>query len=142
MIVLAFSFVSCATIFNNKQTKISAASGSAKEVTIMENGSVVYQGTLPAQISVNGRNTYTVQYKDEDGNSRTIQLQKRISGWFIADVLLFGGWIIDIITGDVMVYDEKAIIPISFNDTQEGLLVDYIPDDIKSDMRIIGNIYK
>jgi hypothetical protein len=88
----------------------------------MENGSVIYQGLLPATINVNGRNNYTVQYKDKDGSSRTLQLEKKLSGWFIADVLLIGGWIIDLITGDVMEYSKATVLPISYKVGQQFLL--------------------
>lgn len=133
---------SCATIFNNKQTTVSSSSKVASEVTILENGSVVYQGSLPATINVNGNNNYTVQYKDKDGNSRTLQLQKKISGWFIADVLLIGGWIIDLITGDVMEYSKATILPISYKVAQQFLLINVVPDGLRKDLKVIGNIYK
>ncbi|MDR1325497.1 MAG: hypothetical protein LBK00_05625 [Treponema sp.] len=142
VVVLALTLEGCATMFNNKQTTVTAATGSANEVAIMENGSVVYQGPLPAIINVNGSNTYTVQYKDKDENLRTFQLQKKMSGWFIADILLIGGWIIDIITGDVMVYEKAVMLPIKYSDTQQGLLIDYVPDGLQKDLRIIGNLYK
>lgn len=142
VIMLVIILGSCATIFNNKQTTLAAASGATSEVTIMENGSVVYQGPLPATINVNGSNTYTVQYKDKDGNSRTVQLQKKLSGWFIADVFLIGGWIIDLITGDVMEYSKSTILPIKYSDTQEFILIDTLPYGLKNDMKIVGNIYK
>jgi hypothetical protein len=108
----------------------------------LENGSVVYQGSLPVAVTVNGSNSYTVQYKDKDGNERTLQLQKKISGWFIADVLLLGGWIIDLITGNVMVYEKTSILPISYGGSQQGLLADHIPPGLQNDLKIIGNIYK
>jgi hypothetical protein len=129
-------------MFNNKKTAVSTSSGDASEVTILENGSIVYQGTLPATVNVNGSNSYTVQYKDKDGNSRTLQLQKKVSGWFIVDVLLLGGWIIDLITGNVMVYEKTAVLPISYSSSQQGLLIDHIPHGLQNDLRIIGNIYK
>lgn len=133
---------SCATMFNNKQTTLAAASGATSEVTIMENGSVVYQGPLPASINVNGSNTYTVQYKDKDGNSRTLQLQKKVSGWFIADVFLIGGWIIDLITGDVMEYGKSTMLPIKYSDAQKFLLIDTLPYGLSNDIKIVGNVYK
>ena len=142
LISLIFVLGSCATMLNNKQTKIQSSSGVASEVTIMENGSVVYQGSLPATINVNGSNTYTVQYKDKEGNSHTFQLQKKISGWFIADVLLIGGWIIDLITGDVMEYSKTAILPISYKEGQQFLLIDVVPDGLRKDLKVVGNIYK
>ena len=142
MVLLALMLSSCATIFNNKQITVSASSKVTSEVTILENGSVVYQGSLPATINVNGSNNYTVQYKDKDGNSRTVQLQKKISGWFIADVLLVGGWIIDLITGDVMEYTKSTTLPISYKVTQQFLLVNGVPIGIQKEFRVVGNIYK
>jgi len=141
LVVMVVSFSGCATLFNNKSTTVSAASGGNSEVTILENGSVVYQGPLPATINVNGSNNYGVQYKDAEGNSRTIQLQKKLSGWFVADVLLIGGWIIDLITGDVMVYDKSATLPISYSGVQQGILTDYIPTILDGKLEVIGNIY-
>ena len=142
MVSLALMLSSCATIFNNKQTTVSSSSKFTNEVTILENGSVVYQGSLPATINVNGSNNYTVQYKDKDGNSRTVQLQKKISGWFIADVLLIGGWIIDLITGDVMEYSKSTTLPISYKVAQQFLLINVVPDSLQKDLRVVGNIYK
>jgi len=142
LIALVLLLGSCATILNNKQTTVSSSSRVTSEVTILENGSVVYQGSLPATINVNGRNNYAVQYKDKDGNSRTIQLQKKISGWFIADVLLIGGWIIDLITGDVMEYGKATILPISYKVAQQFLLIDAVPDGLRKNLNIMGNIYK
>ena len=141
VLILVLSLNSCASILNNKQTLITTASGSNREVTILENGSVIYQGLLPTRISVNGSKTYTVQYKDDGGNLRTFQLQSSMSGWFIADLLLIGGWIIDIITGDVMVYDASTILPINLSRSQQGIITDYIPPELKQHVRIIGNIY-
>ena len=142
LVSVVLVFGSCATIFNNKQNIVSASSGATSEVTIMQNGSVLYQGSLPATINVNGRETYTIQYKDKDGNSRTIQLQKKVRGWFIAEVLLIGGWIIDLITGDVMVYEKTTVLPIKYSETQQYLLIDAIPDGLQEDLRVVGNIYK
>lgn len=142
LVFISFLFGGCATILNNKNNTISTVSGKSSEVTILENGSVVYQGPLPTTINVNGSNNYTVQYKDKDGNSRTVQLQKKISGWFIADVLLIGGWIIDLITGDVMEYNKETILPISYKTQQQFLLVDSVPDHIQSKLTVISNIYK
>jgi hypothetical protein len=142
VISLVLVLGSCATIFNNKQTTVSSSSKVTSEVTIMENGSVVYQGSLPATINVNGSNNYTVQYKGKDGSARTIQLQKKISGWFIADVLLVGGWIIDLITGDVMEYSKTTILPISYKLEQKFLLISSIPDGLQKDLKVVGNIYK
>jgi hypothetical protein len=142
LISLVLVLGSCATIFNNKQTTVSSSSKVTSEVTILENGSVVYQGSLPATINVNGSNNYTVQYKDKDGNSRALQLQKKISGWFIADVLLIGGWIIDLITGDVMEYSKATILPISYKAAQQFLLINVVPDGLRKDLKVIGNIYK
>jgi len=143
LMAIALLFSSCATIFNNKQTTISTASGTASEVTIMENGSVIYKGPLPATINVNGSNTYTIEYKDKEGNLRTLQLQKKLSGWFVADILLIGGWIIDLITGDVMEYGKTTILPIKYNNQQQQfLLIDTVPEDIKSKIKVVGNIYK
>ena len=142
LIIVALVFSSCATIFNNKQSTVSSSSGAAREVTILENGSVVYKGPLPATINVNGRTSYNVQYKDNDGNSRTLQLQKKISGWFLADVLLIGGWVIDIITGDVMEYSKAIMLPINYRDGQQFLLIDYVPDGVRHDLKVINNIYK
>jgi len=142
MISLVLVFGSCATMFNNKQTKVSASSGAKGEVTIMENGSVVYNGSLPATINVNGSNNYTVQYRDRDGNSRIIQLHKKLSGWFIADVLLIGGWVIDLITGDVMEYDRVMMLPIRYKAGQQFLIIDVVPDSLRKDLKVIENIYK
>jgi len=142
LIVVMLVLNSCATFLNNKQNTITSSSGSKSEVTILENGSVVYQGSLPATINVNGSNNYTVQYMDKNGNSRTLQLQKKLSGWFIADVLLIGGWIIDLITGDVMEYGKETILPISYRVGQQFLLIDFVPDGIRKDLRVIENIYK
>ncbi|MDR0637598.1 MAG: hypothetical protein LBG27_01625 [Spirochaetaceae bacterium] len=118
-----------------------ASSGAANEVTILENGSVVYEGSLPATVSVKGSKSYVVQYKDKDGNSRTLQIQKRFSGWFVADILLLGGWIIDLITGNVMVYDKTALLLVSYNDSQTGLFVDHVPSGLQDNLRVIRNIY-
>jgi len=142
LISLVLILGSCATILNNKQTTVSSSSGVASEVTIMENGSVVYHGSLPATINVNGRNNYSVQYRDKDGSSRTIQIQKKISGWFIADILLIGGWVIDLITGDVMEYGKATILPISYRTGQQFLLIDIVPDSLRKDLKVIENIYK
>jgi hypothetical protein len=138
--VFVLLFDSCATMFN-KQTTVSAVSGSNSDVTITENGSVVYQGPLPVTIDVNSSNDYVVQYTDKNGNSRILQLQKILSPWFFFD-LTYGGWIIDLITGDVMVYEETTMLPIKYSNTRQGMLVDYIPDGLRKDFRIIGNIYK
>jgi len=142
IISLLFTLGSCATLFNNKQTTVATSSGFKSEVTILENGSVIYHGTLPTTINVNGSNNYTVQYKDRDGNSRTLQIQKKLSGWFIADVLLIGGWIIDLITGDVMEYGKETILPISYRLGQQFLLIDAVPNSIRPDLKVVGNIYK
>jgi hypothetical protein len=142
LIPLVLVLGGCATILNNKQNTVSSSSGFASEVTILENGSVVYHGSLPATINVNGSNNYTIQYKDRDGNLRTLQLQKKISGWFIADVLLIGGWIIDLITGDVMEYSRATVLPISYKVGKQFLLIDAVPDSLRKDLKVIGNIYK
>jgi hypothetical protein len=141
-LVATVSFSSCATFFNNSESNITAASGNTSEVIVLENGSVVYQGPLPAIINVNGSNTYTVRYTDKEGNERTLSLQKKISGWFIADVLLIGGWIIDLITGNVMQYEKSYTLPISYQNSQQILLTDFIPEELVNDLQIRGNVYE
>jgi hypothetical protein len=144
--IFVLLFDSCATLFNNKQNTVSAASGSKSEVTILENGSVVYQGPLPATIDVKSsfkdKYEYEVQYKDKDGNSQTLKLQKRMSGWFVADILLAVPGFVDMLTGNMMVYDKTTELPITYSGTQQVILVDYIPDGLREDFRIIGNIYQ
>jgi hypothetical protein len=140
LVVLALA--GCGTLFNNKKTIVSAQSGAATEVTITENGAVVYQGTLPATISVNGDKTYVVQYKDQEGNDKTFQLQKKFSLWFLADILTGGGWIIDLITGDVMYYGRTAKLPIAYSEDHQIMFVDHIPDGLRDNLRIEGNIYR
>ena len=136
LLVCCLVFSGCATMFRTNQVSVRAASGANTNVQVMEDGVLIFSGTLPAQFPVRGWHTYTVHFTLENGEKRVVTIGQSFNGWFIGSILLgvFPA-IIDLITGSIMTYDNMTILPISHSPMI--ILGENIPLD--ENLRIIGN---
>jgi len=102
-------------MFRTNQTSVIASSGANANVQVMENGMLIYNGTLPAQFAVKSGRTYVVQYTLANGEARTITIGEKFNGWFIGSIL----WgllpaVVDLVTGSVMTLEKSTILPIAY----------------------------
>jgi len=115
-VLLLAVFSGCATMFRTNAVEVVAASGAAAHVRVLENGILIYEGTLPATFPVQSGRTYTITYTDADGESRTVVLQQRFNGWTIGSIFLgFFPVVIDLVTGSIMTFESTKVLPISFS---------------------------
>ena len=137
-LLILLLFPNCATMFRTNQATVSAASGANSNVQVMENGILIYNGTLPAQFSVKSGRTYTVEYKLDNGETRTVTIAEKFNVWFIGSIILaVVPVVVDLVTGSVMTIERSTILPISYS--QEILLGENIP--YHENLKIIGNIF-
>lgn len=94
-----WSLSGCATILAGKQANVSF-SAAPEGAQVYVNGSLM--GKTPVQIKLDNNKDYTIEFREEGYQSKTVFLNKGIgAGWIILDVV-FGliPVIVDAATGD------------------------------------------
>ena len=106
--VISFVFISCATIFKGTTDEVSFSSDpSGAKVYI--NGSLL--GTTPVQLELKSKNSYTIEFKKEGYEPRTVVLNNSVgAGWIILDVI-FGiiPIVVDAATGSWFSLDQEHV---------------------------------
>jgi hypothetical protein len=139
-------YTGCGTIFHTRSVEVKSLSGAAANIKVVEDGIPIYDGPLPASVTVKGaKKDYTIFYTNKDGNETSMTMTKKFNGWFVADILMFPpiGFIVDLVTGDIYTLNKTVLIPISYQETDEipfafveGILAEHLED-----LTVIGNIY-
>ena len=106
--VTAFVFSSCATIFKGSTDDVSFSSDPSG-AKVYVNGSLL--GTTPIQLELKSKNSYTIEFKKEGYETKTVLLNNSVgAGWIILDIL--GGLfpvIIDAATGNWYELDQEHV---------------------------------
>ena len=104
--VLVFS--SCATIFKGSTDDVSFSSDPSG-AKVYVNGTLL--GTTPVQLELKSKNSYTIEFKKEGYETRTVLLNNSVgAGWIVLDVL-FGlvPIIVDAATGNWYSLDQEHV---------------------------------
>lgn len=103
-----FMFNSCATLFKGSTDDVSFSSDPTG-AKVYVNGNLL--GTTPFQIELKSNKTYTIEFKKDGYETKTVVLNNSIgAGWVILDVL--GGLIpiiIDAATGNWYSLDQENV---------------------------------
>ena len=103
-----FIFNSCATIFKGSTDNVSFSSDPSG-AKVYVNG--ILLGTTPVQLELKSKTTYTIEFKKEGYETRTVVLNNSVgAGWIVLDVI-FGliPVIVDAATGDWYELDQEHI---------------------------------
>lgn len=107
-IITAILLASCATIFHGSTDTVSFSSDpSASKVYV--NGNLL--GTTPVQLQLKSKNSYTLEFKKEGFETKTIVLNNSVgAGWIVLDVV-FGlvPIIVDAATGNWYGLDQDHV---------------------------------
>jgi hypothetical protein len=145
-IVLAVGMlhISCGTMFHARKVQLNSLSGAVANIKVVEDGVVIYDGQLPASVKVKGGNkNYTVFYTDKNGNETSMMMTKKFNGWFIANLLILPGFIVDFVTGHIYTLNKKVMVPVSYQEIEEFpfVFVEGIPAEHLEGLTVVGNIY-
>jgi PEGA domain len=103
-----FMFNGCATLFKGSTETISYSSDPS-EAKVYVNGQLM--GTTPFQLQMKSNQTYTIEFRKDGYQDRTVLLNNSVGGgWIVLDVL--GGLIpviIDAATGDWYSLDQSNV---------------------------------
>ncbi|HMN26177.1 MAG TPA: PEGA domain-containing protein [Ignavibacteriaceae bacterium] len=104
----AFIFSSCATIFKGSTDDVSFSS-EPTGAKVYVNGNLL--GTTPVQLELKSKNSYTIEFKKDGYETKTVLLNNSVGGgWIVLDIL--GGLfpvIIDAATGNWYELDQEHV---------------------------------
>ncbi|HQF41382.1 MAG TPA: PEGA domain-containing protein [Ignavibacteriaceae bacterium] len=106
--VTSLVFSSCATIFKGSTDDVSFSSDPSG-AKVYVNGTLL--GTTPVQLELKSKNSYTIEFKKEGYETRTVLLNNSVGGgWIVLDVL-FGlvPIIVDAATGNWYSLDQEYV---------------------------------
>lgn len=101
-------FGSCATIFKGSTDNVSFSSDPSG-AKVYVNGTLL--GTTPVQLELKSKNSYTIEFKKEGYETRTVLLNNSVgAGWIVLDAL-FGlvPIIVDAATGNWYSLDQEHV---------------------------------
>lgn len=108
LIILSFTFTSCATLFKGSTDDVSFSSDPTG-AKVYVNGNLL--GTTPVQLELKSKNTYTIEFRKEGYDTRTVLLNNSVGGgWVVLDIL--GGLlpvVIDAATGNWYQLDQEHV---------------------------------
>ena len=103
-----FTFSSCATLFKGSNDGVSFSSDPTG-AKVYVNGNLL--GTTPVQFELKSKNTYTIEFKKDGYETKTVLLNNSVGGgWIVLDIL--GGLIpvvIDAATGNWYSLDQDHV---------------------------------
>lgn len=106
--IMSLLFVSCATLFKGSTDDVSFSSDPS-EAKVYVNGMLL--GKTPVQLELKSENSYTIEFKKDGYENRTVVLNNSVGGgWVVLDVL--GGLlpvIIDAATGNWYSLDQEHV---------------------------------
>lgn len=108
LIVAALILISCATIFKGSTDDVSFSS-EPSGAKVYVNGNLL--GTTPVQLELKSKSSYTIEFKKEGYETKTVLLNNSVgAGWIVLDIL--GGLIpiiIDAATGNWYELDQEHV---------------------------------
>ncbi|HRN70860.1 MAG TPA: PEGA domain-containing protein [Ignavibacteriaceae bacterium] len=106
--VASLIFSSCATIFKGSTDDVNFSSDPSG-AKVYVNGMLL--GTTPVQLELKSKNSYTIEFKKEGYETKTVVLNNSVgAGWIVLDVL-FGlvPIIVDAATGNWYSLDQEHV---------------------------------
>jgi hypothetical protein len=140
-------YTGCGTMFHTRSVQVNSLSGAAaSSIKVVEDGTPIYEGPLPATVTVKGgKKNYTIFYTNKDGNQTSMPMPKGFNGWFVADLIMFPpiGFIVDLVTGHMYTLNKTVLVPISYQEIDDVpfAFVEGIPAEYLEGLTVIGNIY-
>lgn len=108
ILLVAYLFSSCATLFKGSTDTVNFSSDPSG-AKVYVNGSLL--GTTPVQLELKSNKTYTIEFKKDGFETKTVVLNNSVgAGWIILDIL--GGIIpvvIDAATGNWYELDQEHV---------------------------------
>jgi len=108
LLLVSFIFTSCATLFKGSTDDVSFSSDPTG-AKVYVNGSLL--GTTPFQLELKSKNSYTIEFKKDGFETKTVVLNNSVGGgWIVLDIL--GGLfpvIIDAATGNWYSLDQEHV---------------------------------
>jgi len=108
ILVVSFIFTSCATLFKGSMDEV-AFSSDPSGAKVYVNGNLM--GTTPFNLELKSNKTYTIEFKKDGYETKTVILNNKVgAGWIVLDVL--GGLIpviIDAATGNWYNLDQEHV---------------------------------
>lgn len=105
---VTFLFTSCATLFKGSTDTVDFSSDPTG-AKVYVNGSLL--GTTPVQLELKSKNSYTIEFKKDGYETKTVVLNNSVGGgWIVLDIL--GGLIpvvIDAATGNWYELDQEHV---------------------------------
>lgn len=109
ILLTSFGVMGCATLFKGGTEKVSFQTIIPRNAKVYVNGS--FMGNTPLQLNLNSKVNYTIEFKAEGYESKTVLVNTNIgAGWVILDIL--GGLlpvVIDAATGNWATLDQTSI---------------------------------
>ena len=106
--IIAFVFSGCATLFHGSTDKIDFSSNPSG-AKVYVNGQLM--GTTPLQLNLQSKHAYTIEFREEGYENRTVMVNASVGGgWIVLDIL--GGLIpviVDAATGDWYSLDQEHV---------------------------------
>ena len=106
--VISFTFTSCATLFKGSTDGVNFSSD-PRGAKVYVNGDLL--GTTPFELELKSNKTYTLEFKKDGYETRTVLLNSSVGGgWIVLDIL--GGLfpvIIDAATGNWYSLDQDHV---------------------------------
>lgn len=106
--VASLILISCATIFKGSTDDVSFSS-EPSGAKVYVNGNLL--GTTPVQLELKSKSSYTIEFKKEGYETKTVLLNNSVgAGWIVLDIL--GGLIpiiIDAATGNWYELDQEHV---------------------------------
>jgi hypothetical protein len=108
LVVVSVMFNSCATIFKGSTEDVNFSSDPTG-AKVYVNGNLL--GTTPFQLELKSKNSYTIEFKKDGYETKTVILNNSVGGvWIVLDIL--GGLlpvIIDAATGNWYELDQEHV---------------------------------
>lgn len=141
----------CASIVGKSAYPVAISSQPDQaEISITdESGKTIFTGKTPTTVTLNTKagyfsgKDYTVTFTKPGYAKQMAQIQRGVSGWYIAGNLFFGGlvgWlIVDPLTGAMWTLDEQTTATLSPQTSRQDstatlqvVLLDVVPDSLRS----------
>jgi hypothetical protein len=114
------SLAACASIVSDSEEMVTISSNpTAAQIAIADQSGVeIYRGTTPATITLDASagyfdgQKYTVTFSKDGYDPTTVQLDSRINGWYVGNIVFGGfiGWlIVDPLTGAMWALDAEHV---------------------------------
>jgi hypothetical protein len=152
--IAILSLTACASIVSDSKEVVTInSSPTAAQIIIADQSGVeIYRGATPATVTLDASagyfdgQKYTITFSKEGHDPATVQVDSRINGWYVANIVFGGfiGWlIVDPLTGAMWALDAEQVNgtlaeTVASNETSSPQLrivaIDSVPESARSRM--------